>query len=165
MPPLDPLTSIPQTLPDSCSVSRSPERLHISFNGNTKHLRDLRHAIEQFATDCGFLDSASGDIGLAVNEAVANIICHAYHPADKMPIELTALRTPAGITIDIRDWGNGEIPPHASVEHFAEPRSTDQIPEPGGLGLICMKRLMTEVKFEPQQPGMLLRMSRLLNSK
>jgi serine/threonine-protein kinase RsbW len=86
-------------------------------------------------------------VGLCVNEALANVIRHAYNGALGRPIEVTARWASDGLVITIRDWGNGEIPP--------PPRRRDPL-EPGGLGLICLKELMDESIFQPQPDGMLL---------
>jgi anti-sigma regulatory factor (Ser/Thr protein kinase) len=52
----------------------------------------------------------------------------------------------------LRDWGSGEDPSR-------RPEKTDPL-TPGGLGLVCMRRLMDELKFEPQKDGMILVMSK-----
>jgi len=53
------------------------------------------------------------------------------------------------VQIGIRDWGKGEDP---SVHPEKEPDPLT----PGGLGLICMKKLTDGARFEPQPDGMRL---------
>ncbi|HSV15818.1 MAG TPA: ATP-binding protein, partial [Tepidisphaeraceae bacterium] len=67
--------------------------------------------------------------------------------------DVTVERRAGGVTIRIRDWGNGEDPSKLP------PREQDPL-SPGGIGLICMKRLMDDVAYVPQADGMLLEMSR-----
>jgi len=112
----------------------------------------LSRAIEQFCADVGFDAKAAGEVGLVVNEAVANIIRHAYRGAAGKPIVVDADFADSTVRIRLRDWGSGEDP-------SLRPEKTDPL-TPGGLGLVCMRRLMDELKFEPQKDGMLLVMSK-----
>src|SRR5437773_1835115 len=56
-----------------------------------------------------------------------------------------------GVRITIRDWGNGVDP--SSLP--ARPRDPQV---PGGLGMICLAKMMDEVAYAPQPDGMLLMM-------
>ena len=117
----------------------------------------MRHAIEAFATQARFGDVAVGEIGLCVNEAIANIIRHAYRGQSDRPIELDAGFDPESsrLTIRIRDYGTGIQPgplPHEKLDPM----------KPGGLGLICLGRLMDSIRFTPQNPGMLLELEKSL---
>jgi anti-sigma regulatory factor (Ser/Thr protein kinase) len=96
-------------------------------------LASTRRAVELFAAQCGFDETSRGEIGLVVNEAIANVIRHAYQGATDQPIELTAQRTDEGMSISMK---------------------------PGGVGLICMRQMMDEMQFHKQPDGMLLTMSR-----
>jgi anti-sigma regulatory factor (Ser/Thr protein kinase) len=51
------------------------------------------------------------------------------------------------VRISIRDWGNGKIPKPADNPATADPLM------PGGLGLICLRRLTDDATFEPQLDG------------
>jgi serine/threonine-protein kinase RsbW len=138
-----------------------PRALRLRLSGDTAHIADARRAIEQFAAHWGFNSTAQADIGLCVNEALANVIRHAYAHAHAhakaKPIELSGEfvpavdRAPAALRVTIRDWGNGRNP--ASLP----PKPRDPL-VPGGLGLICLKELMDEVSYLPQPDGMLLTM-------
>ena len=59
------------------------------------------------------------------------------------------------VTIRVRDWGSGENP-QARLEHQKQVNPA----KPGGLGLVCLRELMDEVRYEPQSDGMLLTMVR-----
>src|SRR6476620_9360759 len=115
-----------------------------------------RHAVESFYESHGFDKQACEDVGLCVNEALANIIRHAYKEQTGRPIQIEAsLSSDAELTIKIRDWGSGvnpeELPPSAAA---ADPLL------PGGLGMICLRQMMDEVVFTPLRDGMLLEMKR-----
>lgn len=118
-------------------------------------LASTRHAVEELALSGGFDATACGEIALVVNEALANIMRHAYGGAKDRPIELVAELKDDEIQIRIRDWGPGvnpELLPHTHEPH-------DPL-KPGGLGLICLRHMMDRVVFTPQRDGMLLELSR-----
>jgi serine/threonine-protein kinase RsbW len=119
-------------------------------------LAEVRRAVESFARDCGFGDKAIGDVGLVVNEAMANVIRHAYAGQSDRPIEVTGEFRDRVLRIRIRDWGNGVNP------ETLPPKPPDPL-RPGGLGLLCMKSLMDEVRYRPQSQGMLLEMTKTLD--
>ena len=153
--------AIPVRSADDWHVERSDDHLSLQFTTNTHQLRAVRLAIESFCRDAGFNEKCWSEIGLVVNEAVANITRHAYDTDQPMPIDLNAQMNAAEVTITLRDWGNGQVPPAKMLTgRQQELQTVEPIPEPGGLGLICMKQLMKDVTFIPQHPGMLLRMSR-----
>ena len=58
------------------------------------------------------------------------------------------------IEIALRDWGNGKCPSELVNLKPPDPLT------PGGLGLICMHKMMDQVLFTPQPHGMLLTMRR-----
>jgi serine/threonine-protein kinase RsbW len=133
--------------------TRSTEKLELNFLSHTANLSTVRRAIEQFCAEVGLQTSAREEVGLVVNEALANIIRHAYNGAKDKPVRATVERYGGGVKISLRDWGNG-------VDPSTVPRPEHDPFVPGGLGLICMKRLMDEVHYEPQRDGMLLVMTR-----
>jgi serine/threonine-protein kinase RsbW len=133
--------------------TRSEERLIYTFKSSPRNLARVRKAVEGFCDGTDLDLPAREEIGLVVNEAVANVMRHAYDNADDKPIELTAERWNGGIKISIRDWGPGIAPPPK-----APPDPKDMTP--GGLGLLCIRQLMDEVKFVPKPDGMLLELTR-----
>ena len=64
-------------------------------------------------------------------------------------------------SVTIRDWGKTfdprALPWDKAAAMATHPPDPDEI-TPGGLGLLCMKRLMDSVTFTPQSNGMLLTM-------
>jgi len=130
-----------------------PPPLRLKITSDPATLASTRRAVEMFAAQCGFDETSRGEIGLVVNEAIANVIRHAYQGATDQPIEVTAQRTDLGITISLRDWGLGVNPLDLP------PRKHDPM-KPGGVGLICMRQMMDDMQFQKQSDGMLLTMSR-----
>src|SRR2546423_1413225 len=50
----------------------------------------VRRAVGAFAAGAGFDSKAVGEVGLCVNEAMANVIRHAYRGTGSRPIRVTA---------------------------------------------------------------------------
>lgn len=129
------------------------ETLRLNIRSDPATLAPVRQAIEGLCRRCGFDDDSVGEIGLCVNEALANVIRHAYDGAEDRPIEVSAECNASAVTVQIRDWGNGIDPT------TLPPRPPDPL-RPGGLGLVCLREMMDGVRFVPQSDGMLLEMSR-----
>lgn len=136
--------------PDSTDT---PGALAIRATSSTEEIASVRRQIEAFVSSHGFDERSVGEVGLCVNEALANIIRHAYRGRQGEPIEVTASVVDDELEIALRDWGAG-IQPGPLPEHKVDPMN------PGGLGLICLGRMMDRVTFTPQNPGMLLEMSK-----
>jgi serine/threonine-protein kinase RsbW len=135
-----------------------PAPLHLRTSSDPAQLAPVRRKVEAFCLAAGFDDGAAGEIGLCLNEAMANVIRHAYRGQKRKPIEVTAKMSRGVLTISIRDWGTG-IRPGPLPNHKVDPL------HPGGLGLICLGRLMDKISFTPQEQGMLLEMSRRKNRR
>jgi serine/threonine-protein kinase RsbW len=132
----------------------SQPTLHRRLTSDTAQVGPTRRAIEDFAAEQGFDDVAAGEIGLVVNEALANIIRHAYAGASGEPVELQAAMVGPLLEIRLRDWGNGKIP------DLTREKCEQDLLIPGGLGLLCLKKMMDEIEFVPQPDGMMLKMRR-----
>lgn len=135
----------------SADAPKTGERLELNVTSDPANLAPVRRACEAFAACCGLGEAAVGDVGLVVNEVMANVTRHAYGGATDRPVRVTAERTADGLRLTVRDWGTGVNP--ASLP--PKPRDPAQ---PGGLGLICLRQLMDDVAFAPQPDGMLLTM-------
>jgi anti-sigma regulatory factor (Ser/Thr protein kinase) len=130
-----------------------PDQIELRFTSDPANLAPTREAVEQLCLAGGLDATATGEVGLCVNEALANVMRHAYGGATDRPIELAAKWQNESLLVTIRDWGSG-INPQAQPEKKHNPL------KPGGLGLICLRKLMDEVTFTPQPDGMLLTMTK-----
>jgi serine/threonine-protein kinase RsbW len=126
-----------------------PGEFTLKIVSDPMHLAPTRLAIERLCTSAGFDPKSAEEIGLAVNEALANVIRHAYSGEPDRPIELTAKFDDETLTLEMRDWGSGQNPAESA------PSPPNPL-KPGGLGLLCMRRLMDDVVFTRQPDGMLL---------
>ncbi|MFN0085790.1 MAG: ATP-binding protein [Blastocatellia bacterium] len=105
--------------------------------------------IREFVTNVGRLatldDAGIGKLELAVDEACANVIEHAYgHDATKEVI-VRAVYDDQTLRISVIDTGPGFDPSSAeskSVEELVKQRKS------GGLGIRLIKTLMDDVQYE-----------------
>jgi serine/threonine-protein kinase RsbW len=134
-------------------TQQAPAKLRLKIMSDPTNLASVRQAIEGLCAGSGFGTKCCEEIGLCVNEALANVIRHAYEGATDKPVEVSAEIIDGSVQIAIRDWGNGVNPDHL-------PHPPHNPLKPGGLGLICLKQMMHQVLFTPQPDGMLLEMRR-----
>jgi serine/threonine-protein kinase RsbW len=137
---------------DKLNVSRpsnpSPAGIELRIPSDPARLADVRKAIESFVKSSGLDEAAAGELGLCVNEALANVMRHAYAGRTDQPIVVSAGLRGADVCVTIRDWGNG-------VDPSTLPRPAYDPLTPGGVGLICLQKLMDGVVYTPQPDGML----------
>ncbi len=128
------------------------QRVELRITSNPASIAGVRRRVEALARQV-LNERAVGEIGLCLNEALANVIRHAYEGATDRPIVVTAELAGDALSIAIRDWGNGVNPSELPVEQY-NPVA------PGGVGMLCLRKLMDEYEFRPQERGMLLVMKR-----
>lgn len=127
------------------------DRLELKITSDPANLRNVRTRIENFTDHAGWPRDISDAVGLVVNEALANVIRHGYGGAKDRPIMVTAEALPGELRIFIRDWAKPFDPAAVKERCLGELR-------PGGLGLLCMHKLMDDVQFERLPDGMLLKL-------
>jgi serine/threonine-protein kinase RsbW len=138
-------------------IEQSPAAVDAIFASDPRHLAAVRTAIEALCATGGFDAKSVGEVGLVVNEALANVIRHAYGSRTDRPIHVQAEIREEQLEIQIRDWGSGKCPSTSRKIMHTDPLT------PGGLGLVCMHKLMDQVLFTPQLIGMLLTMRRAIS--
>ena len=72
----------------------------------------IRHGVVTLARDAGANDDVQTDLALAVGEACANVVTHAYPPGDVGPLIVHAQveRTSREMVITVVDQGQGMTP-------------------------------------------------------
>jgi anti-sigma regulatory factor (Ser/Thr protein kinase) len=130
-----------------------PQQLDVTIPSDPSAIGPVRRSVEQVAASAGMDERAAADLGLCVNEALANVMRHAYGGATGRPIAVSCHCQGEELVVTIRDWGNGVNPAELP------PKAYDPL-EPGGLGLICLKQMLTDVTYVPQPDGMLLVMKK-----
>ena len=133
-------------------TTTSPRRLELKVTSHPADLAPVRKAIESFAASHRFDEKSVAEIGLVVNEAIANIIRHAYRGKQDRPVHVVAAvdeRDGGTIVITLRDWGSG-------VDPTTLPKREYDPLEPGGVGLMCLQQWMDKVTYAAQPDGGML---------
>lgn len=126
----------------------TPRRLQVKFAmpSDPRYLPVVRGAIGPLATAIGWDESECCAITLAVDEALANIIRHAYHGRADGLIELECRESADGLEITLLD--KGDAPDRSKI--CARELGCDQ---PGGLGTHIIKKVMDRVSYEASAEG------------
>jgi len=127
------------------SVSTPPNTVKFQLTSDPKLLKVVRLIVAHLCDLVGFPEAQRHRATLAVDEACANIIRHAYEGATDKPVIITARLLDNGIEVVLRDFGK-----KADVEKIKS-RELDDI-RPGGLGVHLMQSAMDEVVFDDTLP-------------
>jgi anti-sigma regulatory factor (Ser/Thr protein kinase) len=112
---------------------------------STENLALIREFVSSAAMQAGFDEKEVAKLELAVDEACANVIEHAYcHDVNKEVI-VRARLDDQEFSIDIEDTGKGFDPAQIDQEELEKLISKRKT---GGLGMRLMKTLMDEVRYE-----------------
>jgi sigma-B regulation protein RsbU (phosphoserine phosphatase) len=120
--------------------------LRLVFRSAPDRLKMVRAGVVAAAGACGFGDDDAVDIALAVDEACANVIMHAYGGRGDADIVLDIYRLRGGIRLRVRDFG----PPVAPGA--IQPRPLDAV-QPGGLGSHFIREIMDDARLERAADG------------
>ncbi len=120
--------------------------LQLVFRSAPDRLKMVRAGVVAAAGACGFGEDDAADIALAVDEACANVIVHAYGGRGDADIVLDIYRLRRGIRLRIRDFG----PPVAA--DAIQPRPLDAV-RPGGLGTHFIREIMDDARMERAADG------------
>jgi serine/threonine-protein kinase RsbW len=129
-------------------LNKSNLVLKLSLLSDPKLLCVVRAAVGEMATSVGFLQSEVRSMVLAVDEALANVMRHAYLGQSGRPIQISFYRgqfetsegARDGLEIRLVDQGVPVDPDRMRG------RELDDI-RPGGLGLHFMREIMDSVIF------------------
>lgn len=110
----------------------------------TENLAMIRDFVIEFAFDAGFDEKITKKIALAVDEAVTNIIKHAYKFSPDGNIKIIAEILDDKLKITIQDNGIHFNPELISKPDIQELLKRKQV---GGLGMYIMRNLMDEVRY------------------
>ena len=130
------------------------EHLTLSIPSHPRYLCVLRGFFGDLLAELGFSSNDIMRVTLAIHEACANVIEHAYHGDHGQRIDLEVHIAPEDVTVEVQDYGT-----RVSVEAI-KPRDLGEI-RPGGLGTHFMQAIMDEVVYSPgPETGMRLRMTK-----
>lgn len=134
--------------------------VRLEMLSQARFLAAVRAMVSNLAQRLGFNEIHSGQISLAVDEALCNIINHGYEkrPDGRIWISVWALEEPNRPTIKIiiEDRAK-QVDPQA-----IRSRDLEDI-RPGGLGVYIIREVMEDVRYEKREGGgMRLTMSKRL---
>ena len=132
-------------------MNTMPEKpIKLSIFSFPQHLCVVRATVEKLCQTMGFDAETSGAVVLSVDEALANIIKHAYLGAEGRGIEIELLPIDEGqsqgLRICLRDYGQRVDPARIKSRDLRDVR-------PGGLGVHIMQECMDSIEFAPAEGG------------
>lgn len=130
---------------------------HVRVPSSPDRLKVVRSVMENGAKLAGFSEAPMRDIVLAVDEALQNVIRHAYGGRQDGVMEVCMTREGDTVTIDVIDEAE-------SVDTSKiKPRDLDDV-KPGGLGTHLIAEIMDTVDFLPpkDEGGNILRLTKKL---
>lgn len=138
----------------------SPDGAHVRLEmlSQPRYLSGARELVSAVAKRFGFDDMACGQIALAVDEALCNIIRHGYGERQDGPIWLSLwpMDGQGGVRIVIEDDARQVEPEKIRGRNLEEIR-------PGGLGVHIIHQIMDSVLYEKRDAsGMRLTMEKRL---
>lgn len=121
--------------------------LHVP--SSTENLALIREFVGNVGTQAGFDARDVGKLELAVDEACANVIEHAYGHDTSKEVVIRATIDADILRIDVEDTGRGFDPASVKSEELDKLVAARKS---GGLGMRLIKTLMDEVRYEIE-PG------------
>jgi anti-sigma regulatory factor (Ser/Thr protein kinase) len=116
--------------------------LKLEVPSDPQLLSVVRSAVQQIAAVMGFADRDCRLITLAVDEAMANIIRHAYGNRHDRPVEVRCRCRDSRIEFVLVDRGKSVKP------EKLRGRDLDDV-RPGGLGIHLIAQIMDSVTYKP----------------
>lgn len=126
-----------------------PERseFRLAIPSETRYLNLVTGLAKRASIVAGMEDSTAAKVSIAVDEAVTNVILHAYHGEPGHELEILLRFTSGALEIHIWHAGQGLRDDQVVLP---DPREYVKHPRKGGLGLLLMSRFMDEVHFSEQ---------------
>lgn len=127
------------------------DRLDFDLTSETERLAAIRDELRRWLPPRGWSAEQTGEIVLAVDEALANVIRHGYdsQPAHPIVMCVRSILDPQageGVEIEIRDFGRQIAPEHICGRSLDTPR-------PGGLGVHLIRASMSDVSYSRADGG------------
>lgn len=84
--------------------------IELALAARAENIAIVRHALGGLGDAFGVPEAKLSDIRLAVTEACANVVVHAYPEGQEGPMEILASKHDDELTVLVRDWGRGVRP-------------------------------------------------------
>lgn len=125
------------------SLEAKALELKIELPSDPKWLSLMRAVVERWCVFAGFSEEAARPVTLAVDEAITNIIRHAYNnrPTERVLVEFST--DDRGVAFSVEDTG-------APVDRSLICKHPPNELRPGGRGTHFIREIMDEVDYETQ---------------
>lgn len=135
--------------PDPALLGNLAPSFEIRVPAACESLAITREAARRVAAASGFDAVAAQEIAAAVDEAVTNVVVHAYRGEPGHEVALRFRRDEERLSIEVEHRGDppGDLPTGVDLDRLAAERRR------GGLGLHLMRRLMDTVEHRETAPG------------
>lgn len=117
--------------------------LHVP--SSTENLAMIRDFVASIGEKAGFDENEVARITLAVDEACANVIEHAYSDDETRQVTIRAALDSEDLSFEIVDNGRGFEPMQVSEDDVAE---LIRKRKSGGLGMRLIRAVMDDVKYQ-----------------
>jgi serine/threonine-protein kinase RsbW len=133
--------------------------VELSFPADSRYLALARLSLAGIAPVAALGDDVLADLKLAVTEACANAVRHAYGEDEQGDVLLRLLLNGRTLTIEVADHGRGiDTRPSTTVGEQAE------LPE-AGMGLSIMRAVVDDLEIEsPPAGGTVVRLTKQLSA-
>jgi serine/threonine-protein kinase RsbW len=84
--------------------------MELALPARAENIAIVRHALGGLGEALAVGEPKLSDIRLAVTEACANVVVHAYPEEEEGPMEILASIGDGALTVLVRDWGRGVRP-------------------------------------------------------
>lgn len=130
--------------------AHSYTEFRLTIPSQTRYLNLVTGLAKRASLVTGMDDATAAKVSIAVDEAVTNVILHAYHGEPTHEVELELRFT--GSALEVHIWHRGHGIRRDQVM-LPDPAEYVKHPRKGGLGLLLMSRFMDEVDFREEDPS------------
>jgi serine/threonine-protein kinase RsbW len=127
-----------------------PESFRLVIPSQTRYLNLVTGLAKRASTVAGMDDATAAKISIAVDEAVTNVIVHAYQNEGDHLVDIELRFLPQALEVHIQHTGRGLRDGEVMLP---DPREYVKHPRKGGLGLLLMSRFMDEIRFTETGEG------------
>lgn len=131
--------------------------MRLRFPPEAEYLALCRLALGAVCRGEGYGEEATADLKLAITEACANAVRHAYGPGDLGDVELVVAIHPDHLVCEVTDHGRGFDP---DAPRTPNGDGGDDGDIEGGLGLSIIRSVTDDLAIEPADPGVRLRFTK-----
>jgi serine/threonine-protein kinase RsbW len=134
--------------------------VHFRLPAVMENVPAVTQRLSEVAKEVGFGGQALYQIELAIDEACANVVEHAYRGEEPGEMEVSCYLEDRMFVIRVRDWGTGFDPKAVEEPDVDAPLEERSL---GGLGLFLVQQVMDDVRFsfDPNHGSELLMCKRL----